>query len=70
MDVKEKTELFNHLFTRQCSLVNNNGKLPSIKKKKTCKSLSTVEFPTYMLKTIRNPNPNKAHGHDVKVFKY
>ena len=66
MDFKEKTELFNDFFTRQCSLVNNNSKLPSILTKKTCQSLSTVEFSTNdILKIIRNLNPNKAHGHDM-----
>ena len=34
--------------------------------KKTCQSLSTVEFSGYhILKIIRNINPNKAHGHDM-----
>ena len=66
MDFKEKAELFNDYFTRQCSVVNNNSKLPSILTKKTCQSLSTVEFSTNdILKIIRNLNPNKAHGHDM-----
>ena len=61
-----KAELFNGLFTRQCSLVNNNSKLPSILTKKACQSLSTVEFSTNdILKIIRNLNPNKVHGHDM-----
>ena len=30
MNFKEKAELFNDFFTRQCSLVNNNSKLPSV----------------------------------------
>ena len=66
MDFKEKAELFNDFFTRQRSLVNNNSKLPSILTKKTCQSLSTVEFSTNaILKIIRNLNPNKAHGHNM-----
>ena len=36
---KEKAELFNDFFSKQCSLVNNNSKLPSVLTKKTCKSL-------------------------------
>ena len=61
MDFKEKAELFNDFFTRQCSLVNDNSKLPSVLTKKACQSLSTVEFSTYdILKIIRNLNPNKA----------
>ena len=51
---------------RQCSLVNNNSKFPSVLTKKTCQSLSAAEFSTYdMLKIIRNLNPNKAHGHNM-----
>ena len=46
MDFKEKAELFNDFFSKQCSLVNNNSKLPSVLTKKTCKSLSSVEFST------------------------
>ena len=66
IDFKEKAELFNDFFSKQCSLVNNNSKLPSVLTKKTCKSLSSVEFSTYdVLKIIRNLNPNKAHGHDM-----
>ena len=66
MDLKEKAELFNNFFTMQCSLVNNNSKLPSVLTKKTCKLLSTVEFSTNdILQIIRNLNPKKAHGHDM-----
>ena len=62
----EKTELFNDFFSKQCSLVNNNSKLPSVLTKKTCKSLSSFEFSTYnILKIMRNLNLNKAHGHDM-----
>ena len=66
MDFKETAELFNDFFTRQCSLINNISKLPTVLTKKTCQSLSTVEFSTYdILKIIRNLNPYKAHGHDM-----
>ena len=66
MDFKEKAELFNDFFTRQCSLVDNNSKLPSVVNKNTHQSLSTVEFSTYdILKIIRNLDPNKAHGDDM-----
>ena len=65
MDFKEKTELFNDFFSKQCSFVNNNSKLPSVLIK-TCKSFLSVEFSTNdILNIIRNLNPNKAHGHNV-----
>ena len=61
-----KAGLFNDLFTRQCSLVNNKSELPSVLTKKLCNSLSAVEFLTYdTLKTMRNLNPNKAYGHNM-----
>ena len=66
MDFTEKTELFNDFFTRQCSLVNNNSKFPSVLTKNTCQSLSTAEFSTwYLKKKIRSLDPNKDHGHDM-----
>ena len=65
-DFKEKAELFNDVSSKQCYLVNNNNKLPSVPTKKTCKSFSSVEFSTYgILKVIRNLDPNKAHGHNM-----
>ena len=66
MDFKGKAEFFNALFTSQCSLVNNNSKIPSVVTKKTCQSLSPVAFSTYdVLKIIRNLNPKIAHGHNM-----
>ena len=66
MDFKEKAELFNDFFSKQCSLVSSNSKLPLVLTKKTCKSLLSVEFLTYdILKIIRNLNPNKAHSHNM-----
>ena len=53
IDFKEKAELFNDFFSKQCSLVNSNSKLPSVLTKKTCKSLSSAEVSTYdILKLI------------------
>ena len=41
---KEKAEIFNHFFAKQCSLINTNSDLPSVLSKKTHKSLSTIKF--------------------------
>ena len=55
MDFKEKAELFNDFFTRQCSLVNNNSKPPSVLTKKRASHFQ--QFSTYdILKIIRNLN--------------
>ena len=64
-DFKEKAELFNSFFAKQCSLIKNDSKLPSRLHFLTDKRLSTVKFVnTDILKIIQNLNPNKAHGHD------
>ena len=64
-DFKEKAELFNSFFAKQCSLIKNDSKLPPRLRFLTDKRLSTVKFVnTDILKIIQNLNPNKAHGHD------
>ena len=44
MDFKEKTELFNDVFTRQCSLVNSNRKLSLILTKKRASHFEQLSF--------------------------
>ena len=62
---KEKAEIFNNFFSKQCSLINTNSDLPSVLQRKH-KSLSTIKFTSYgILKIIRNFDPFKAHGHDM-----
>ena len=64
-DFKEKAELFNSFFAKQCSLIKNGSKLPPRVHFLTDKRLSTVKFVSNdILKIIQNLNPNKAHGHD------
>ena len=64
-DFKEKAELFNSFFAKQCSLIKNGSKLPPRLHFLTDKRLSTVKFINNdILKIIQNLNPNKAHGHD------
>ena len=64
-DFREKAELFNSFFSKQCSLIKNDSKLPLRLHFLTDKLLSTVKFVnTDILKIIQNLNPNKAHGHD------
>ena len=65
-DFKEKAELFNSFFAKQCSLIKNDSKLPPRLHFLTEKRLSTVKFVNIdILKIqIQNLNPNKAHGHD------
>ena len=63
--------MFNNFFADQCFIPRNISKLPTAlskkKKKKKTKpreSLTTIDFSNNdILKIIRNPDPNKAHGH-------
>ena len=65
IDVKEKAELFNSFFSKQCSLITNNSKLPTNPSYLTDKPLSTTTFSANDIgKIIRSLNPNKAHGYD------
>ena len=64
-DFKEKAELFNALFAKQCSLIKNSSKLPSHLHYLTDNRLSSVSFSQDdIAKIIQNLDPNKAHGHD------
>ena len=64
-DLKEKAELFNALFAKQCSLIKNSSQLPSHLHYLTDNRLSSVSFSQDdIAKIIQNLDPNKAHGHD------
>ena len=69
-DFKEKAELSNSFFAKQCSLIKNDSKLPPRLCFLTDKRLSSIKFvDTDILKIIRNFNPNKAHGHDERSIR-
>ena len=64
-DFKEKAELLNSFFAKQCSLIKNDSKIPTRFCSLTEKPLSTLKLVnTDVLKIIQNLNPNKAHDHD------
>ena len=65
-DFKEKTQIFNDFFAKQCTLVENSSKLPTNSFKRTNNLLSTISFTKDdIAKIIKNLNPNKAHGFDM-----
>ena len=66
-DFKKKAELFNCCSAKQCcSILNNSRELPFNPCKKTDKSITTITFTSDDIATlIQNPDPNKAHGHDM-----
>ena len=64
-DFKEKAELFNSFFAKQCSLIKNSSKLPLHLHYLTDNRLSSVSFPhDDIAKIIQNLDRNKAHAHD------
>ena len=64
-DFKEKAELFNSFFSKQCSLISNNSAFPNYINHTTEKLLSTVALLVKSIgKIIQNLDSNKAHGHD------
>ena len=64
-DFKEKAQLFNSFFAKQCSLIRNDSELRTSLAVYTNNRLSTVSFSREDLgKIIQNLNPNKAHDHD------
>ena len=64
-DFKEKSELFNSFFAKQCSLIETQSTLPTQIFLKTNKSLNNINFSeSDISNVIRKLDPNKAHGHD------
>ena len=65
-DFKEKVQIFNNVFAKQCTLVENTSKLPIDSFKRTYNLLSAISFTKDdFAKIIKNLNPNKAHGFDM-----
>ena len=66
IDFQKNPEIFNEFFAKQCTVVPNPSKLPRVFIRKTNKYLSTATFyENEIKKSIRNLDPNKAHGHGM-----
>ena len=64
-DFKEKVQLFNVSFSKQCFLIPNNSSLSADVNFITDKHLSIVTFSARDIgKIIQSLDSNKAHGHD------
>ena len=62
---KDKVNIFNDVFSRQCYPIPNNSTLPSIQSFESSNRLSTVDIDSKKVLTlIHSLNSNKAHGHD------
>ena len=63
-DFKQKAETFNSHFSKQCTPLINNSKIPSeCPRKSNCLSSITFEI-NGIDKIIKNLDPNKSHDHD------
>ena len=61
---KNKTELLNSLFDKQCTVINNGSSLQLELSLKTNNFLSNITFSSNeILKIIQNLDSDKAHGH-------
>ena len=65
-DSKEKAELPNSFFSKQCSIIDNGSKRPSNLVYHTNEKLSDIVFNSQdIYKVISGLDPNKSHGHDM-----
>ena len=62
---KDKANIFNDFFSKQCQPLPNNSTLPSSQSFETSNRLSTVDIDSKkILKLIQGLNSNKGRGHD------
>ena len=65
-DFSKKASLFNSVFAKQCSIIENNSGLPSLINLITNWYLANIEFTKDDIKRITcNLDPNEAHGHGM-----
>ena len=65
-DFKQKAEIFGFHFSKQCTPLISNSKVPSECSRKSNESLSSIAFEINDIeKIIKNLDPNKSHGHDM-----
>ena len=58
--------MFNFIFAKQCSIIDNGSEIPAILHPKTDKSLSSITFTEKDIeKVIQSLDSNKAHGHNM-----
>ena len=64
-NLNEKANHFNDFFVNQCSLINNQSKLPLNRDSITTSLLSFVNIKeSNILNILKSLDANKAHGHD------
>ena len=65
-DLKEKAEIFNNFFAKQCPIVKNTRQRPTDSPKRTNNYLSTSSFIKYdIVEIVKHVDPNKALGYEM-----
>ena len=65
VDFKEKSELFNSFFARQCTNIETGSSLPTQLLRRINESINTINFnENDILNVIRMLDSSKLHGHD------
>ena len=65
-DFKEKVQIFNNFFAKQCTLFENSSKLLIDSSKRTNNPISTISFTKDDIANfIKNLNPNSAQGFNM-----
>ena len=65
-DFKEKAEIFNNFFAKQCPIVKNTRQRPTDSPKRTNNCLSTSSFIKYdIVEIVKHVDPNKALGYEM-----
>ena len=68
-EFKEKTELFNSYFAKQCRTMSSDHKLSQTITFYTNERLSSFDFDiNNVIKIIKNFAPKKAHGYDNSII--
>ena len=65
-DFKQKAEIFNSHFSKKCTPLIDNSKIPLECPRKSNESLSSIAFEMNDIeKIIKNLDPDKSHGHNM-----
>ena len=70
INFRQKSKIFNSHFSKQCTPLINNNKIPSECPRKSNESLSSITFEINGIgKIIKNLDPNKSHDHDMLTIR-
>ena len=65
--VLTKSNIFNKIFAKQCSVIDNGGYLPNFAFKTSSRINEVILSRDAILKVVNDLNPHKAHGTWIKM---